>query len=178
MKLNMNAMLKAVGIGLVIELVMFGINQLVVPAAGTITTTDPQEMLASSGPASILCCVGLLLYGVMGALYGWFALRDQPAVDVGQTALGGGITAVIVSVIGSVIGTIYSLATGTFTAAFEQAASQTGGDTGIIMAGGVAGIVVGFCVGFVLSAGFGAAGGAIYAAIVGRGKPQSAAPGV
>lgn len=182
MKLNTGAMLKAIGIGLVIELVMFGVSQAVTLASGVTPAAAPEEILSSGAVGIGLClsCVGLLLYGVMGAIYGWFAHRDQGTVDVGQTALGGGITAVIVSVIGTVGSTLYSLATGELLQTIEQASGQVGDDSGVVMASVVGGIVIGFCIAFVLSAGLGAAGGAIYAAIAKRGQPQpqDVAPGV
>ncbi len=183
MKLNTGAMLKAVGVGLVISLVMFGIGQGVNSAMGITPGADPEDILASGAPVIglLLGCVGVILYGVMGAIYGWFAHRDQALLDVGQTALGGGLTAVIVAFIATLISTIYTVASGTLAQTMEQATSQVGGDeTGIIMASAIGGIVVGFCIAFVLSAGLGAAGGAIYAAITksGQPKPQDVTPGV
>lgn len=177
MKLNAGAMFKAIGIGLLIELVMFGINQVVTSASGIDATAPSEELLAAGAISLVLGCIGYVLYGLIGAAYGWFARRDQGVLDVGPAALGGGITAVIVSVIVTLVSIVYGLATGTFAQAIDQASNQVGGDSGALMAGVVGGVIVGFCIAFVLSAGVGAAGGAIYAAVAGRGgQPQGTAP--
>ena len=180
MKLNTGAMLKAFGIGLVGELVMVVISEVVNTASGATAGASPEQML-SSGAAGIglgLSCVIYLMYGGIGAIYAWFARKDQGTIDAGSAALGGGITAVIVSIIGTVVSTLYGLLSGTMTKTIEQATSQVGGQTDALMPIVIGSLVIGFCIAFVLSAGFGAGGGAIYAAIAGRGQPQGTAPSV
>lgn len=185
MKLNTKVMPKAIGIGLAIELVMIVISEVVNAATGA-AEASAEEILSSGASGALgagLCisCVMYLLYGVIGAIYSWFAHKDQGAIDAGSGALGGGITAVIVSVIGTAISSVYSLATGAFAKTIEQAtdaAGISGAETNVVMAGAVGGLVIGFCIAFVLSALFGAGGGAIYAAIAGRGQTPDAAPSV
>lgn len=179
MRLNTSALLKAVGVGLVIEVVWFAIVQ-GVNALLSVQNMTPEQILSSGVMVYSLAlgCIGYLLYGLMGVIYGWFARRDQGTLDAGPAALGGGITTVIVAVIATAGSTLFGLVTGSFNSAIEQATRQTPGvDSSTVMIGVVVGIVGGLCLAMILGGLLGAGGGAAYAAIAGRGQAQTGSPG-
>jgi hypothetical protein len=126
--------------------------------------------------ANTLCCVGLLLYGVTGTIYGWFAHRHQEAANVGRIALGGGATTAIVSTITSVI----SMA---IPALHTQGVTPAEGITYLVNSRTASeAMLMGIsCLGnlitqLIFPAGFGASGAAIYAAIAKRRQLNGATP--
>lgn len=169
MSLDTNALIKSAGIGTVIALVLSVISQVISLMLG-VDTLSPTDATAIAGPLMIvstcLCCVGYAVYAAVGVGYAFFAQQNGTSLDPGPMALGGGVSAVIVSVIQSVFGAILFLLFGTQALSESLGQFDTTEMMGPMLAGGFIGLVIGFCIAFVLSAALGAGGGAAYAAIV------------
>jgi hypothetical protein len=110
--LDGNALLKAVGAGLVIEFIfitiirvsnaLLGVSYGVIPHPENIT---PGFTLYNLGSL----CSGYLVFALIGAGYGFFAQRNGMLPHAGRMALDGTITLTILGVIGNVVSPIVSL---------------------------------------------------------------------
>jgi hypothetical protein len=177
--LNTGALAKAAAASIAIYLVVYacnwGVNMAMGYSPGVVPQpgTDAYNSVLSIG--LLLGCIGFLMYLAYGALYGVFARRDGTPVDVGQYALGGGLTGAIVAIVGAVIGGIVSVASGAMAAA--TAAQDLPPEAAGFMGGAIiVGLVVGLCVALVLGGGLAAAGGALYAALTRNRNPQPVPP--
>src|SRR5688572_28659925 len=101
--LNLNSLMKAVGVSFEIYVVFYGCSWAVNSAiSGSLTEMvqlDDSTFLALAAPGLLLGCIGFLMYLAYGALYGFFARRDGEPVDVGMYALGGALTGVIIAIV-------------------------------------------------------------------------------
>lgn len=145
--LDTNALLKssALGIGMTIFLSLcgyavnfaMGISPGTVPEAGSLPPIYSLFTLFS-------CCLGLLIYGVYGAAYGFFARRNETPVEVGSYALGGaasGLAAGLVSLGLSVIN--YLIAGPAMLSSFQQSGLDfTGGFAAIF----IVSVLIGLCI--------------------------------
>ncbi len=164
-RLDTNALLKAVGIGVGGILVLTLLSQ--IPLVGI-----------------ACCCLVYLGYVGAGALYGLFAVRNGAAADAGSFALGGGITGAAAGLVGGIVSALVALiftSAATITSSLQQLEQlgydvppevydlySSGGGTGLMALGGVLGV----CIGMIIAAALGAIGGAIYAAMArNRGTP-------
>src|SRR5688572_201025 len=112
--LNMGALAKAAAASIALYLLVYACNWGVNMAMGYSPTVVPQPgtdaYTSVLSVGLLLGCIGFLMYLVYGALYGFFARRDGTPVDIGQYALGGGLTGMIVAIVGTVVGGIVSVA--------------------------------------------------------------------
>jgi hypothetical protein len=155
MNLNKSAIWKAAGLSLLIGIVVnLVLSLLGMGAADAADATGTNEgVLAGTGIVQTIVSLGLTL--LYGALYGYFARREGTPVDVGNYAVGGSLSVVLMGVIMLVVAAVLALiglsipgidvpdGTGATIAAFLTAAA---------------------ILGLVINAVIGAIGGAIYAA--------------
>jgi len=175
--INTGALLRAGGIGLAVAF-LFSIcnNGFSYVSTQMTSTNDPSQAGVGAALAFVAlcgCCLLYLGFGGIGALYGWFAQKDTPILEMGPTALGGALTAVAVGFLAGLCNGVIGLITGV--SQFSQAGSLGGSQTTALAASGIVGLLIGLCFAIFLSAGFGAAGGAIYASVRGN-KPSAASP--
>jgi hypothetical protein len=166
--LNTSALAKSAGASIVLYLIMYACNWGVNLATGYSPTNVPQPgtdaFNSVIGIGLLLSCIGFLMYLVYGALYGVFARRDGTPVDIGQYALGGGLTGAIVAFVGAIVGIIVSVASGALAAA-TQAQDLPPEAAGVMGGALIIGFIGGLCLGLVLGGGLAAAGGALYGAL-------------
>ena len=166
MNLDNNALLKSAGIGAAAVIVLSVLTQ--IPAVGL-----------------VCCCLLLLAYGGIGALYGYFAHRNGSALTGGSAALGGAIAAGIAGIAQGIVSAIVTLVVMPGNAATAAAIAQLeaqGFDVPPEVAQlysstgfGALGAVLGVCFTLIVGAILGAIGGAIYGSTQ-RNAPPPAMP--
>ena len=163
MNLNKSAMLKAVGLSILISIVVGLILGLIGVAAApdSVTTANPNMGVLGdllSGASIVAGVVGLVLMLLTGALYGYFARREGTPVDTGNYAVGGALTVIVLYVINLILALILG-AIGLAVPGVSVA--DAGVDAGTVAAA----LTVGAIVGLLVNAVIGAIGGVIYAAV-------------
>jgi len=121
---------------------------------------------------ALLACICIpIVDGGAGFLYTYLHSREAP-VTVGDGAIGGAASGVIIHIIGGLFGACVGAVVTPLV--LQQTAANIPPDVaGAAMAGGIAGglvgAVIGLCVGIVIGAALGAIGGAVGGAVLNRG---------
>lgn len=181
MAINWGAVLKTAGVGAIVLVLLQGCGYAFNAAMGIPPGTVPTDPSALPPGYQLytlaLGCIGYLLYLGYGALYAFFAGRAGTPIQAGTMAVGGAVTGIIIALISTVLAVVNIL----ILLPAMQAAFEAQGLTdlpaegmGIVLAGAGVGVVVGLCIAFVVGGGLAAAGGAIYAAIMGSRREQTA----
>jgi hypothetical protein len=120
------------------------------PPAATDGTTANDGVFAGVGLVGTI--ISLIMTALYGALYGYFARREGTPVDVGNYAVGGGLTVALMTVVGLVLAVILGLL-GLALPGVELAdAGDVGALAGILTAAALLSLIVNFVIGAIGSA--------------------------
>jgi hypothetical protein len=173
MKINATPFFTASGFGIIFQLLITGIATVV---SGLMLPGVSNDALGSTGQdisnfyalTSIISCLTTIInyagYILIGVVYSIFQQRSD-APDIGEGAIGGAASAMVVSVVGTVVRALAELLI-EWVRLSSLVQSVPGGEVfGMLALGSIVGLISSLCMGLLFSGVLGALGGGITSAI-------------